>query len=295
MKVTGQTYSYYFTREYLPPSIFFILCIIITLLLIPVQLLFKRSSILKRHFKAGFLIKHVFSSMLNKQRNRNGKTVYTILDYKVPKSYKVMMLAIAISLIGVAGKSFWSVFLFGKSNICSTDPKLACFPAQPNLTTPRLDCSDTSYLEDNNITSIICYRYGYNLSGATGAALGIIVIDALFIITITVILLKLSNGSEWTKCRAVLTVSFQITIVALIPVYIAVLVYLFPTAGNHTIENQIFIIIQNAFVLYTILYSTVLFPWWSFKKMKGNEEDDKDNDEESNGEYRRVTGTSIPI
>ena len=29
--------------------------------------------------------------------------------------------------------------------------------------------------------------------------------------------------------------------------------------------------------------------------MKDNEEDDKDNDEESNGEYRRVTGTSIPI
>ena len=295
MKVTGQTYSYYFTREYLPQSIFFILCIIITLLLIPVQLLFKRSSILKRHFKADFLIKHVFSSVLNKQRNRKGKTVYTILDYKVPKSYKVMMLAIAISLIGVAGKSFWNVFLFGKSNICGTDPKLACFPAQPNLTTPRLDCSDTSYLEDNNITSIICYRYAYNLSGATGAALGIIVIDALFIITITVILLKLSNGSEWTKCRAVLTVSFQITIVALVAVYIAVLVYMFPTAGHYTIERRIFIIAGNVFVLYTIIYSTVLFPWWSFKKMKDNEEDDKDNDEESNGEYRRVTGTSIPI
>ena len=293
MKVTGQTYSYYFTREYLPPSIFFILCIIITLLLIPVQLLLKRSPILKRHFKADFLIKHVFSSVLNKQRNRNGKTVYTILDYKVPKSYKVIMLAIALSLIGVAGKTFWIVFLFEKSYICSTDPKLACFPAQPNLTTPRLDCSDTSYLEDNNITSIICYRYAYNLSGATGAALGIIVIDALFIITITVILLKLSNGSKWTKCRAVLAVSFQITIVAVVAVYIAILVYIIPTAGNHTIENQIFLITQNAFTLYTILYSTVLFPWWSFKKMKDKKEDD--NDEESNGEYRRVTGTSIPI
>ena len=293
MKVTGQTYSYYFTREYLPPSIFFILCIIVTLLLIPVQLLLKRSPILKRHFKADFLIKHVFSSVLNKQRNRNGKTVYTILDYKVPKSYKVIMLAIALSLIGVAGKTFWNVYLFEKSYICGTDPKLACFPAQPNLTTPRLDCSDIAYLEDNNITSIICYRYIYNLSGATGAALGIIVIDALFIIIGTVILLKLSNGSEWIKCRAVLTVSFQITIVALIAVYIAVLAYVFPTTGNYTIEIQVLFITENAFTLYTILYSTVLFPWWSFKKMKDKKEDG--DDEGSNGEYRRVTGTSIPI
>ena len=146
MKETGQTYSYYFTREYLPPSIFFILSITLTLLLIPVQLLLKRSPILKRHFKADFLIKHVFSSMLNKQRNRNGKTNYTILDYKVPKRYKVMMLAIAISLIGVAARPFWNVCLFEKSYICGTDPKLACFPAQPNLTTPRLDCSDITYL-----------------------------------------------------------------------------------------------------------------------------------------------------
>ena len=218
--------------------------------------------------------------MLNKQRNRNGKTVYTILDYKVPKRYKVMMLAIAVSLIGVAARPFWRVCLFEKSYICSTDPKLACFPAQPNLTTPRLDCSDTSYLEDNNITSIICYRYVYNLSSATGAALGIIVIDALIIITITVILLKLSNGSEWTKCRAVLTVSFQITTVAVVAVYIAILVYMFPTTGTYTIENQILIIAQNAFTLYLILYSTVLFPWWSFKKMKDNRKDNKDNDEE---------------
>ena len=186
-----------------------------------------------------------------------------------------MMLAIALSLIGVAGKTFWNVYLFEKSYICGTDPKLACFPAQPNLTTPRLDCSDTSYLEDNNITSIICYRYAYNLSGATGAALGIIVIDALFIIIIgTVILLKLSNGSEWTKRRGVLTVSFQITIVAVVAVCIAILVFMFPTTGNHTIENQILIIAQNAFTLYLLLYSTVLFPWWSFKKMKDNKEDD---------------------
>ena len=295
MKVTGQTYSYYFTREYLPPSIFFILSIIITLLLIPVQLKLKRSPILKRYFKTEFLIKYVFSTMLNKRKDRNGKTVYTILNYKVPRRYEVMMLAIALSLVGLAGTSFWNAFLFDKSYICSSDPNLACFPTQPNITTPRLDCSDTSYLEDNNITSIICYRFAYKITKSAGAALVVIVMYGLFITILTLILLKLSNGSEWTKCHAVRTVAFQTTIVVLIAVYIGVLAYLFPTAGHYTIEKRIFTIAGNVFVLYTILYSTVLFPWWSFKKMKDNEEVDKDNDEESNGEYRRMTGTSIPI
>ena len=196
----GQTYSYYYTREYLPTLIFSVLCVALSLLLIPVQLLLKESPILKRYFKTEFFIKLVFSTMLNKHRDRNGKKVYTILDYKVSIRYKVMMLAVALSLIGIAGGSFWYHFLFEKSHICSTDPDLACFPAYPNMTTPRLDCSDTSYLEERNITSVICYRYAYNLTRAIGSGLGLIAVNALFTIIITVLLLKVSNGSEWTKC-----------------------------------------------------------------------------------------------
>ena len=50
---------------------------------------------------------------------------------------------------------------------------------------------------------------------------------------------------------------------------------------------------------YNILYSTVLFPWWSFKKINSKEDDNKENEkeeeDEGNGEYRRIRGTSIPI
>ena len=49
---------------------------------------------------------------------------------------------------------------------------------------------------------------------------------------------------------------------------------------------------------YIILYSTVLFPWWSFRKINGKEDDKKENDkedDEGNGEYRRIRGTSIAI
>ena len=41
--------------------------------------------------------------MMNKHTDRDGKTVYTILNYKVPEKYKVLMFATALSLIGVAG------------------------------------------------------------------------------------------------------------------------------------------------------------------------------------------------
>ena len=298
MELTGQTYSYYFTREHLPPIIFFVLCVAVTLLLIPVQLLLNRSPKLNRHFKTQFLIKLVFSTMLNRQTDRAGKNVYTILNYKVPERYKVLMLAIVLSLIGIAALVFWNTFLFEESHICGTDPYLACFPAYPSMSTPRLDCSDTSYLKDNNITSIICFRYAYRVSAATGSALGIITFDALFIIIINLLLLKVSNGSGWSKRRAVLTVAIQITIVALIAVYLGIQSYLFPTLESYTIEKKITTLMINGFVTYTIFYSTVLFPWWSFKKIKNDEydkeEDNKENDED-NGGNRRARGTSIPI
>ena len=199
IEATVQTYSYYFTREYLAPLILFILCTALTILLIPIQLMLKRSSRLKRHFKAHFLIKFIFRIMLNKRSDKAGKVVYTILDYEVSERYKVLMLAVAISLTGVGGVVFWDYFIFEDSYICSTDPNLACFPAFPNLTSPRLDCSNTSYLKVNNITSIICYRYSFVLGSATGGALGVVTNYALVFIIKTLLLLKVSNGSEWTK------------------------------------------------------------------------------------------------
>ena len=293
MDATGQTYSYYFTRKYLPTMIFSLFCVALSLLLIPVQLLLKQSPILRRYFKTEFFIMLVFSTMLNKHRDRNGKTVYTILDYKVSKRYKVMMMATALSLIGVAGGLFWYQFLFEKSHICSTDPDLACFPAQPNLTTPLLDCSDTSYLEiNNNITSVICYRYAYNPGTAIGAALGLTAVNALFTIIINLLLLKVSNGSEWTKCRAVLTVVIQLTTVTILAACIAILSYLTLKGISETIQLLIRITIQSC-LIYPLVYSTVLFPWWSFKNIKIIEEEE--SEQESNGEYRRVRGTSIPI
>ena len=148
---------------------------------------------------------------------------------------------------------FWDYFLFEDSHICSTDPNLACFPANPNMTTPRLDCSDTGYLEDNNITTIICYRYVFRLSQATGSALGIITIDALVIIIITLLLFKVSNGSGWNKRRAVLAIAIQIIIVAIIAVYMATIVL--SLLISYTIEKRTITIMINGFLAYTTIYN----------------------------------------
>ena len=292
MEATGQNYSFYFIREYLPPMILFVLCTALSLLLIPVQLLLNRSPKLKRYFKTHFLIKQVFSTLLNKCIDKSGKQIYTILNYRVPERYKVMMLAMALSMLGAGGVTFCDIYLFEDSYICSTDPNLACFPAYPNLTTPRLDCSDTNYLEDNNITSVICYRLVYKLGQATGGALGTIAINVLFIIIITVLLLKVSNGSESNKRRAVLTIAIQITIVVIMLISVVFQIKVLPAPVYFTHEKGIILFVASASFEYIIMYSTVLFPWWSFSKINDKDENDK---EESNGEYRRVRGTSIPI
>ena len=294
MEIRGQNYTFYFILEYLPPIIFFVLGTALSLLLIPVQLLLNRSPKLKRYVKTQLLIKHIFSTMLNNYIDKSGKQICTILNYKVPERYKVMMLAMMFSMTGAGGMIFWDICAFDDSYICSTDPDLACFPAYPSITTPRLDCSNTSFLEDNNITSVICYRPTFKLGQATGGALGTIAMNVLYIMFITVILLKVSNGSEWNKRRAVLTIAIQITIVV-ITLVVTVSIFFLPGPKTTTLEKRIILLMLNLSFHYTILYSTVLFPWWSFSTIN-DKDDNKENDkEESSAEYRRVRGTSIPI
>ena len=255
MEATGQTYSYYFTREFLPPLILFALYTALSLLLIPVQLMLNRCPRLKRYFKTQFLIKQIFNTLLNKSTDKNGKTIYIIMKYRVPARHKVMMLAMALSMLGAGGVTFCDIYLFEDSYICSTDPNLACFPAYPNLTTPRLDCSNTSYLEDNNITSIICYRPVFKLGQATGGALGIITTYVLYIMFITVLLLKVSNGSRFTKRRAVLTIAIQITIVVITLVTAGSTLSL-PAPISSTNEKRVFSFMTYGSFYYNILYST---------------------------------------
>ena len=113
----------------------------------------------------------------------------------------------------------------------------------------------------------------------------------------TLLLLKVSNGSGWNKRRALITVALQITTVAT-SLGVVINTIFFPGSNYYTNEKRIIKVLTIVYLNYTIIYCAVLFPWWSFKNIKDdendNKKDDKDNDED-NGEYRRVRGTSIPI
>ena len=75
MDATGQTYSYYFTRKYLPTMIFSLFCVALSLLLIPVQLLLKQSPYTKALFQDRILHNACFqyyAEQTQRQKWKNG-------------------------------------------------------------------------------------------------------------------------------------------------------------------------------------------------------------------------------
>ena len=132
-------------------------------------------------------VEAVFGNFLKKHLDKDGQSIYIIFNCYAPQDYSIVLFSYVGQLIGIAFMQFWDDFLFEVSHICSTDPDLACFRSNPNMTTPCLDCSNTSYLEDNNITSVICYRYVFRIGTATGSALGTVTATALIICFITYI------------------------------------------------------------------------------------------------------------
>ena len=145
---------------------------------------------------AGFFVEHVFSVMLKSYIDKDGNKVYTILNYKVPRIYIFGLFIMVLNLLEVAPMQFWDDFLFEETHGCTTDQTLNCFPKHPNKTTQRLDWSNTSYLEDNNITSVICYRLVFSLGAAIGSALGIVTTTALIIYFLTLLVHKVSKGKS---------------------------------------------------------------------------------------------------
>ena len=98
----------------------------------------------------------------------------------------------------------------------------------------------------------------YRLGLATGAAFGVVTTITMIIATITLLLLKVSNGSGWNKHRAVLTIAIQITTVA-IAVGAAIAIYVVDRSTS-SVEIQAIRIVRDSSVTYTVIYSTVLFP-----------------------------------
>ena len=112
------------------------------------------------------VVQFVFGSVL-KEHVEDGERGCTTFKYKAPDCYKAFLFSNVLQLIGIALMQFWDNFLLDESRICTTDPNLACFPSNPMPSTPRLDCSNTSFIEKNNITSFSCYRFVFKLGTGT--------------------------------------------------------------------------------------------------------------------------------
>ena len=111
-----------------------------------------------------------------------------------------------VGLIISAISEFWNQFLFEESNICTNDIYTCCYDANQYYP-QRLDCSNSSYLKTNNVTSIICYKFAFRLGRATGSTLGLVTSCVLGLLIITWCLLKISKGTRAKTWRVALTKS----------------------------------------------------------------------------------------
>ena len=210
------------------------------------------------------IVEPVFSFML---KSYTGKKINSILNYKVPEEHILGLLIIVLNLFQVAFSQFLDNFFFKETHGCTADTTLDCFPSNAALDTQRLDCYNTSYLMENNITSVICYRLVLNLGTATGSALGTVTTTALIIYLLALLILKVSNGKCNHICRALSTISIKIFL-AIVIIFVTIVLSIDQHETTSTKLKRAILITRNYIVGYAILYSTLFFPWCQFEKIK---------------------------
>ena len=211
------------------------------------------------------VIERVFDKFLKTYRGQGEEKVYIVLEYKAPSSYTNLLFLSFILLIVNAVMQFWDDFLLAESFGCTTRGFTCCYEANQIISTPRLDCSNTSHLEQNNITSVICYRFVFKLGTATGSAIAVVATTALILFAITWGFMKLSKGTGATKCRKVLTISAQFIAVSIVLLSTAFLCYnkavSYPDSWI-AIASKISEVYPTGI---TIAIYIILFPWWRFE------------------------------
>ena len=120
-------------------------------------------------------VEQVFDGIFRvyESKDKTEKAYIVFKHYKSSPFYTMWLFFLLLSLAAIAFTQFWNDFLLEESYTCSTNPTLACFSGSHSTYEEKLDCSNMSYLEENNITSVVCYKFVYQLGHATGAAVGV--------------------------------------------------------------------------------------------------------------------------
>ena len=210
--------------------------------------------------KVDAVIERVFDQVLKK----NDQDEYFVLDYKAPTNYTNLLFLTLVFVTVSAMVQFWDEFLYEESFDCITKIYTCCY-GQIQNSTQYLDCSDTSYLEDNNITSVVCHRFVFRIGQAAGSAIGIIATNALVILVITWSLLKLSDGYKGKgSCRGVITVLIQ-SGSALITLSVTLLMCIYNVVSYPGSSLKKILQIYPIGILISIYI--LIFPWTKFEKI----------------------------
>ena len=216
------------------------------------------------------VVQFVFGSVL-KEHVKDGERGCTIFNYKAPRWYKAFLFSNVLQLLGIGLMQFWDNFLLEESRICTTDPNLACFRSNPTLSTLRLDCSNTSFIEKNNITSFSCYRFVFKLGPATGSAVGIVTTTAFIIkYIIPYFLLKISKGTSGSKCQKYSTIVMQLTLALVAVLLTSLTIYL-----RYAISYSLFELLNAVRYLpigYLIASNIIFVPWYKFESDESSQE-----------------------
>ena len=229
------------------------------------------------------VVERVFDRILKKHRSQEEKNVYEVLNYKAPPFYNKLLLFTLVYLIIGAIAQFWDEFLLEESYDCTTDRFTCCFD-EDLKSTQRLDCSNTSYLKDNNITSVVCYKFAFKLSSASASALGLVTSIVVSIFVITWCLLIISKGTRRTRYRTVLTVLIQIFAV-LIVLTVTVILYLnkiqshsaiINFSSSHRLFSSYGLVsksIEISLISSLLLIYIIALPWYKFEKIQKDADD----------------------
>ena len=245
----------------------------------------KVKNCLKENLKEGInsIVQTVFDKFLEKSTcacTCSGERFYTVSGYKAPQCYTTVLFLVLLLLIPTAILQFCDLFFFEQALGCTVNNLACCYDKEQKIP-QRLNCSNTSYLEDNNITSVICYRFTLRPGISIGSALGIISLIGFFISIVNVVLLKCSNGNKTICWRAACTLVIQ---------FVAVLIALGVTIGmcvyyqkhTHPIKAK-FRITQVYPAGITLIIYILIFPWWQFEKLG-----DKKNEDNITNERQRL-------
>ena len=208
-----------------------------------------------------FLGKYALIDMIL-HRSKAYPQQFVVAGFRAPKSYIFWLFSLLYGTAAFAGARFWDNFLLQESTTCNpADTELSCFSFPANLYDYPVDCSDTEYFTDNNLTEFICFKFTLDFGNASGAAGGTLVLTFLVITIITVNILKCSNAKYSTLPQRIVIIAVQIVGI-IVTLTMPVILYFTPILGDLVYRSIDSILQLIAVIMLVLIVMTT--PWCLF-------------------------------